>query len=90
MALILPHTELEGAHAIAERVREEVQDLRVPRLDEQGTLRVTASVGVAASSDGHKDGLIAAADAALYKAKRQGKNRTIRTPARAANVVGGE
>jgi len=92
MALILPHTDLPGAHAIAERVRTAVEALHVPRLDRQGVLRVTASLGVAASTDGDKDVLIAEADAALYAAKRSGKNRTVAAPAtaRATNVVGGE
>ena len=88
MAVILPHTDLEGAHAIAERIRTAIEALRVPRLDGRGQLRVTASVGVAASAEGHKDALIADADAALYEAKRKGKNRTVRASARAANVFG--
>lgn len=90
MALILPHTDIEGSYAIAERVRVAIEDLRIPRLDQQGTLRVTASVGVASSSEGDKNSLIADADAALYSAKRQGKNRTVRAHAATANVVGGE
>jgi len=90
MALILPHTDLEGAYAIAERIRTAVEDLRIPRVDQRGTLRITASVGVAASAEGDKDGLIAEVDAALYQAKREGKNRTVRAPVRAANVLGAE
>jgi diguanylate cyclase (GGDEF)-like protein len=90
MALVLPHTDLEGSYAIAERVRTAIADLRIPRLDQQGVLRITASLGVAASSEGDKDALISGADAALYAAKRHGKNRTIRGQAQTANVVGGE
>jgi diguanylate cyclase (GGDEF)-like protein len=90
MALVLPHTDLEGSYAIAERVRAAIAELRVPRLDHRGILRITASVGVAASSAGEKDALIAEADAALYAAKRDGKNRTMRAPLQTANVVGGE
>src|SRR5205085_7220208 len=41
MALILPHTDLEGAYAIAERVRVAVQSLHIPRLDGDGRLRIT-------------------------------------------------
>jgi PleD family two-component response regulator len=59
-------------------------------MDGQGTLRITASLGVASSSEGEKDGLIAEADAALYEAKRQGKNRAIRAPVEAANVFSAE
>jgi diguanylate cyclase (GGDEF)-like protein len=88
MALILPHTDLPGAHAIAERVRSAIEALHIPQLDSEGVLRVTASVGVAASAEGDKDGLIADADAALYTAKRGGKNRTV--AAQAANAFGGE
>jgi diguanylate cyclase (GGDEF)-like protein len=88
MALILPHTDLPGSHAIAERVRTAIEALHIPRLDADGILRVTASLGVAASTDGDKETLIAEADAALYTAKRGGKNRTV--AAQPANVVGGE
>jgi diguanylate cyclase (GGDEF)-like protein len=90
MAVILPHTDLEGAFAIAERVRTSVETLEIPLMERQGTLRVTASLGVAASSTGDKDALIASADAALYTAKRQGKNRTISDTPSAADVVSAE
>ena len=76
--------------SIAERVRSAVEALQIPLLDSRGSLRVTASLGVAASSDGSKDALIAAADAALYTAKRQGKNRTVSATSAAAGVVGAE
>jgi diguanylate cyclase (GGDEF)-like protein len=88
MALILPHTDLEGAYAIAERVRTAVEALRIPRNDDDGVLRITASLGVASTTDGLKDTLIADADAALYEAKRSGKNRTVRARVRATNVSG--
>lgn len=90
MALILPHTDLEGAHAIAERVRTAIEGLRIPRLDHEGVLQVTASVGVGASSAGDKEELIGATDAALYVAKRSGKNRTVQAGAQTTNVVGAE
>jgi diguanylate cyclase (GGDEF)-like protein len=90
MALILPHTDLEGSYAIAERVRRAIEDLRIPRLDRKGFLRVSVSVGVASSSEGDKNALISAADVALYEAKRQGKNRTVRAPAQTADVVASE
>jgi diguanylate cyclase (GGDEF)-like protein len=86
LAVILPHTDLEGAYAIAERIRAAVDSLRIPRVDRGGTLGITASLGVAASNQGDKDALIAEADAALYRAKRQGKNRTVRATAEAAKV----
>jgi len=90
LAVILPHTDLEGAYAIAERIRTSIAALRVPRIDQRGVLRITASLGVAASSEGEKDALIAEADAALYEAKRQGKNQTVATGGEPAHVLSGE
>ena len=78
LAMILPHTDLQGTHEMAERVRLAIEAMQVPRLDGEGTLRVTVSVGASASRDGRKDELIATADGALYVAKRTGKNRTVR------------
>jgi diguanylate cyclase (GGDEF)-like protein len=88
LSLILPHTDLEGAYAIAERIRTAVAGLRVARTDGNGVLRVTASIGVTASTAGHKDALIADADGALYEAKRRGKNCTVAARARVADVPG--
>jgi diguanylate cyclase (GGDEF)-like protein len=84
MAVALPQTDLEGAYQFAERLRRAVEDLRVPLRDGRGTVSVTASLGVAAlpgSAATDKAALVAAADAALYRAKRAGKNRTERAEA---------
>jgi diguanylate cyclase (GGDEF)-like protein len=77
LAAILPQTDAEGAWRLAERMREAVEALRIPRVGEGGALSITASFGVAALPDSaaDKEGLVAAADAALYRAKRGGKNR---------------
>jgi diguanylate cyclase (GGDEF)-like protein len=81
MALILPHTDLQGAQELAERARLAIERLSVPRLDGHGSLSVTTSAGIAASDHGRGDSLVAAADTALYAAKRAGKNRTVRAGA---------
>ena len=81
MAVALPQTGLEGAYEFAERVRQQIEGLQIPLLDGDGTLRVTASFGAASlphSAKIDKDALVAAADAALYRAKRSGKNRTVK------------
>jgi diguanylate cyclase (GGDEF)-like protein len=88
LSLILPHTDLEGAYAIAERIRAAVEQLRVPRADGRGVLRITASVGVTASTAGHRDALIADADSALYEAKRRGKNCTVAAEAQSTDASG--
>jgi diguanylate cyclase (GGDEF)-like protein len=80
LAVVLPQTDSEGAEQLAERIREAVDGLEVPRVDGEGVLRLQASFGVAAvpESGSDREGLIAAADAALYRAKRAGRNRVER------------
>ena len=81
MAVALPQTGLEGAYEFAERVRQRIEALQIELVDGDGTLRVTASFGAASlphSAKIDKDALVAAADAALYRAKRSGKNRTVK------------
>ena len=82
MAVALPGTDLDGAFLFAERVRRSIESLELPLIDGEGSLRVTASFGAAAlppdQEKADKDDLVAAADAALYRAKRSGKNRTVR------------
>ena len=80
LAVVLPGTDLEGAFNRAERIRTEIEALRIPRLDGAGTLSITTSCGVAAArahaADGHA--LVQAADNALYEAKHTGKNTSVR------------
>jgi diguanylate cyclase (GGDEF)-like protein len=82
MAVALPGTDLDGAFLFAERVRRSIESLDLRLIDGEGSLRVTASFGAAAlppdQEKADKDTLVAAADAALYRAKRSGKNRTVR------------
>jgi diguanylate cyclase (GGDEF)-like protein len=75
--LALPETGTDGALEVAERVRARVEAVRIPLVDGSGAIRVTASLGVATMPDSTREvrGLIAAADAALYRAKGAGKNR---------------
>ena len=82
LAVVLPQTDAAGAELLAERMREAIEALQVPRMGGGGTLSVTASFGVAGGAGERADRgeLIAAADAALYRAKRAGKNRVERAP----------
>src|SRR5690606_5245620 len=74
-AVILSHTDTEGARIIAERVREAVNATPV---EVQGrTVKVTISLGVTSfCEDDSSRELISRADLALYCAKAQGRNRT--------------
>jgi diguanylate cyclase (GGDEF)-like protein len=91
LAVVLPQTDARGAAQLAERMREAVERLRVPRVGGRGTLRVTASFGVASvpESAADREELVAAADAALYRAKRGGKNRVERAEPVVAAGLGG-
>ncbi|HET6923993.1 MAG TPA: GGDEF domain-containing protein, partial [Anaeromyxobacteraceae bacterium] len=72
---LLPETGLEGASAVAERLRESLADRRI-RIGETAEVTVTASFGVAELEEGQSlDALLRAADSALYRAKELGKNR---------------
>jgi diguanylate cyclase (GGDEF)-like protein len=80
LAVVVPGTDLEGTFNFAERMRERIGELRVPRIDGQGTITITTSCGVAAVPPGAADEriILAAADAALYEAKRTGRNKSVR------------
>jgi diguanylate cyclase (GGDEF)-like protein len=86
-AVALPETGLEGALDLAERVRARIESEQVPRAGGGHPVSVTASIGVASmpGSSDRGEKLITAADAALYEAKRGGKNRVATAaPSRAA------
>ena len=75
--LLLPHTRAVDAFRIADRVRDHISGLSLHTADGQ-SVQVTVSVGVAALDAGSRRGLselLAAADAALYRAKRDGRNQ---------------
>ncbi len=75
--VLLPETGIQGAHAIAERIRAAV-DRAAPA--EESALRATISVGVAAFPPRTVlplEGLLRRADEALYRAKRDGRNRVV-------------
>jgi diguanylate cyclase (GGDEF)-like protein len=86
LAVVLPQTDVQGAEQLAERMREAIEKLEIPCARAGGQLRVTASFGAASFPDsgGDKAALIAAADAALYRAKRAGKNQVQRADPLAA------
>jgi diguanylate cyclase (GGDEF)-like protein len=80
-AVVLPDTDLEGAVIVAERIRERVASHRFGSGRTRG-LRLTVSIGVAASSRrlATPSALLKAGDHAMYEAKRLGGNRVRRAP----------
>jgi diguanylate cyclase len=72
--VLLPNTSAQEAQSVAETLREELEK------EEMGTeLYITASFGVAMYKidDSHYEQVLNRADAALYKAKEQGRNRVV-------------
>lgn len=75
--IILPQTDLVGAYQEGERIRQAVRGHSYGKTNQ--TKRITLSLGVAAfpgRTIATVDDMIRAADAALYQAKRLGKDRT--------------
>jgi diguanylate cyclase (GGDEF)-like protein len=74
-AVILPGTDLEGAAQVAERIRAALAEREILSVD-GAALHVTASFGVAVSNPTSTvQQLVEAADEALYRAKRAGKDQ---------------
>lgn len=76
--IIARGVDVDGARALAERCRAAVEALRV-RTDQGQAVPVTLSIGVATQRVGTTyescEALVEAADGALYRAKREGRNR---------------
>jgi diguanylate cyclase (GGDEF)-like protein len=79
--ILLSNADAQTAKNVAERVRQLVEAAGTPVSAKSGLAHwITVSCGVSAcvpQSDGRRNDLIAAADEALYKAKREGRNRVI-------------
>jgi len=75
--VLLPDTAMTGAQKVAEKIRTAISGLAIEHAgSEYG--RVTASIGMASwtpEQDGEANGVIRAADEALYTAKATGRNR---------------
>jgi two-component system cell cycle response regulator len=77
--VVMPDTDAGYAYTVAERLRQNVELTPFPISRAPNKINVTASIGIACSI-GHADdaeNLLYRADQALYRAKREGRNRVI-------------
>ena len=72
--LLLPSTPAVGACAVAERMRNAIAEMTIAESPRQLTISLGVAAWVAGESPEH---LMARADAALYKAKKSGRNRVV-------------
>ena len=76
--VILPNTDIGGARFVAENIRREVERLSIDFEGVDISMTVSIGVGVCVPEEGvNEKRLIAAADAALYKAKQGGRNKVL-------------
>ena len=75
-ALLMPETTGERAASVAERLREDVENMQISD-GKGGLVPITASFGIASSASQDETGerLLQLADEALYEAKKAGRNR---------------
>lgn len=78
LCLLLPDTSLNRAREVADDLRVDIERVSVPLDGDGEVMAITASTGVAAYPDHGEtvEGLLRAADAAVYDAKLGGRNRT--------------
>jgi diguanylate cyclase (GGDEF)-like protein len=77
-ALLLPHTDADGAQVQAQRLLEAMRRAAIPHGFSPTDLHVTLSIGVATAVHGEprdQESLVQRADAALYRAKSLGRRR---------------
>jgi diguanylate cyclase (GGDEF)-like protein len=77
-ACVLPGTDPEGAEAVAQEIRLQIQSLNIPHEGSQVSPFITVSVGVASARcipDAPAERWVAEADRQLYAAKRSGRDR---------------
>ncbi len=99
--IVLPHTDADGALVFGERLRQRIAAMEVDA-GHGKTLKVTCSIGISQmmiTETPQPEQALAHADAALYKAKREGRNRVEMAelpaapkplaPGRLAEVAGG-
>ena len=77
--VVMPDTDTAFAYTVAERLRQTMELTPIPISRAPHRLSITASFGIASSTGkgDNSDKLLHRADQALYRAKREGRNRVI-------------
>ncbi len=75
--LILPDASLESVKQRAEEIRVKVKELRIAYQSEELSITISVGVAILPNHGSNVDDALKAADAALYKAKAEGRNRVM-------------
>jgi two-component system cell cycle response regulator len=77
--VVMPDTDMDFAFTVAERLRKSVEQTPFAVSREPHKLNITISIGIARSEGNadSADALLHRADQALYRAKREGRNRVV-------------
>ena len=75
--VVLPDTDIDGAIKAADRIRERLAERSVAVGEQAATLTVSTGVAEFPADGDSPEALIASADAALYQAKRRGRDRVV-------------
>ena len=77
--VVMPDTDAGFAFSVAERLRQGLESTPIPISRAPGKLKITVSIGIASTigSQEAPDAVLHRADQALYRAKREGRNRVI-------------
>lgn len=75
--VVMPETQSRGAVVVAEKIRRNIE--KIEFIYKTDTIKMTVSIGVSEIKDGDKshEAIFERADAALYKAKSEGRNRVM-------------
>ncbi|MEM7043923.1 MAG: GGDEF domain-containing protein [Pseudomonadota bacterium] len=78
-AVILPQTDMEGAEKVSEQIRQSIAKKKIKMKSSGETLgAITISIGASQYVPGESlSALVDRADQGLYRAKREGRNRTV-------------
>jgi two-component system cell cycle response regulator len=81
--VVMPDTDMDFAYTVAERLRKSVEQMPFAISRDPGKLNITISIGIAGSEGNtdSADALLHRADQALYRAKREGRNRVVKDAA---------